>query len=490
MAQEQEVLSMKCSAFVLAVASILVACGGGGQRTDRSEAGGTDLRSELPSGDETVSDGLVVLADTPGMSVDTPASVEAGDVRTDAAGFESQPGLVDASGAGGAGNGGVGGSAGGAGSGGTGGTGGAGGSGGNGGSNWTTTIIPVDAGSQRDLAVVDVQDVAGEVFADLPPGPDTPDDSSGNGPPLDEVNCGLFVVSTVRKSADVLLVLDRSQSMNYSIAQDCTCSSTGSGSQCSDTTNCTTRWEAVSAAVGTTLAGTGAINWGLKMFGPATGTTCAVSSTVEVPVSAGSVSTILQLVGAATFSLGTPTAATLVAATSYLRALGDTNKKVILLATDGQPNCGGNPANLNANDLVGTAAAASQAFAAGFPVYVVGIGPNVSDLSQLAAAGGTGSYIPASSPQQLLDAFAAVANEAGSCEFIASTAPPDPGNVAVYVDKQLVNQSPSDGWTFGSNTASIVLGGSYCDRVLAGESVTIQVLIGCPGGSSFPPTLP
>jgi hypothetical protein len=348
----------------------------------------------------------------------------------------------------------------------------------------------VDSGSQRDVSTVDVPDAAVEMLADRAPGPDSPEDGSGGGPPQGEVNCGLVVVDTVRKSADVLLVLDRSQSMEWSIDQDCSCSSAGSDPRCANTANCTTRWDAMSAALGTTLAGTSAINWGLKMFGPPTGTTCAATSDVDVPVSTGSASTILQQMRAVTFSLGTPTAATLVAATSYLNSLGDTNKKVILLATDGEPNCGGNPPTLNSDDLAGAATAANHAYWAGFPVYVVGIGPNTSALTQLAAGGGTGDYIPASSPQQLLDAFTAVANEVGSCEFVASTSPPDPANIAVYVDKVLVNQSASDGWSFGSSPASIVLGGSYCDRVLAGGSATVQLVFGCPGGSPFPALLP
>jgi hypothetical protein len=482
-AQEQEVFDLKCAALALAAAAILVACGGGGQRTDRPEAGGTDLRSGRPDGDAAISDGPAAFADTPRLPADAPAGVEAGGVGADAAGTESQRSGVDASGAGGAGSGGVGGT------GGSGSGGGAGGSGDSGGSGGTR-IVPVDAGSQPDVATVEALDVAGELPADRSPGQDTPDDGSVGGPPVAEVNCGLSVATTVRRAVDVLLVLDRSQSMTYSIAEDCSCASAGSGSPCNDTTNCTTRWDAVNAALGTTLAGTGGINWGLKLFGPTTGTTCAISSTVEVPVSAGSADTIMQRVGAANFSLGTPTAATLVAATSYLSSLGDTNQKAILLATDGEPNCGGSPANLNTSDLAGAAAAASQALTAGFPVYVVGIGPNLSDLTQLAIAGGTRDYIPASSPQQLLDAFSAVANGAGSCEFVASTVPPDPGNLAVYVDQQLVSPSPSDGWSFGSSTASVVLGGRYCDRVLAGESVMVQILYGCPGGSSFPAFLP
>jgi hypothetical protein len=58
--------------------------------------------------------------------------------------------------------------------------------------------------------------------------------------------------------------------------------------------------------------------------------------------------------------IGQPTAAALNAATTCLEGLDDGNQKFILLATDGVPNCGGTPANVNTNDLKGanTAAAA------------------------------------------------------------------------------------------------------------------------------------
>ena len=53
--------------------------------------------------------------------------------------------------------------------------------------------------------------------ADAPHAPDLPP------APSVDANCGITTSETTRQPADVLLVLDRSASMDYSIAEDCYC---------------------------------------------------------------------------------------------------------------------------------------------------------------------------------------------------------------------------------------------------------------------------
>jgi len=118
---------------------------------------------------------------------------------------------------------------------------------------------------------------------------------------------------------------------------------------------------------------------------------------------------------------------------------------------------------------------------AGFPVYVVGIGPSVGNLDSMAQNGGTANYYPATSPQQLNDALAAISKVVASCTFTSTTPPPDPSLVYVYVDKQLVKKDASDGWAFGADNSTIVLHGSVCDGVMAGTSTLVEVVFGCPG---------
>jgi len=321
---------------------------------------------------------------------------------------------------------------------------------------------------------------------DAPQEPDTPPAPTG------DANCGAVTHETTRQPVDVLLVLDRSGSMDYSIASDCYCTTNtalGGGTLCPDTKDCTTRWNSVEPAVKTTLESSKYVNWGLKFF-PSGSSSCGVTSTMEVSVASDSAATIQTQIDTATKSLSTPTAAALSAATAYLKTVKDSNKKFILLATDGEPNCGGTPANINNSDVPGATTAASAAETAGFPVYVVGIGPNLDNLTQIAKAGGTTDYFQVSSPEQLAKALSDISNMVGSCTYKVDATPPDPNNIAVYVNKQKVDQGTNDGWTYDSSAQAIVLAGSYCDDILAGKDTTVQILFGCPGAASFPPFVP
>lgn len=322
--------------------------------------------------------------------------------------------------------------------------------------------------------------------ADAPQAPDVPP------PPSADANCGITTSNTTRQPVDVLLVLDRSASMDYSLVEDCYCSSTTAtaGTVCTNTTNCTTRWNSVKPAVTTTLTSSSYVNWGLKFFPSVNSSSCGVNNTTEVPIAASSAANIESQVNNATLSLSTPTAAAINAATAYLKSLTDTNKKFILVATDGEPNCGGNPANINTADLAGANTAATAANTAGFPVYVVGIGPNLANLTQLAQAGGTTDFYPVSSPQQLADALSAIGKVVGSCTFQYQDPPPDPDNVAVYVNKQLIAKDPNEGWQYGATTQEILLTGSYCDSITAGNDTAVQILFGCKGAPPFPPFIP
>ena len=117
---------------------------------------------------------------------------------------------------------------------------------------------------------------------DAPQAPDLPPAA-----PTDDANCGITSSSTTHPIVDVLLVLDRSASMNYSIKEDCYCSSgsTLGGSVCADTTNCSTRWDAIKPAMNTTLSDSKYVDWGLKFFAsPNTSTNCIVNNTIEVPL--------------------------------------------------------------------------------------------------------------------------------------------------------------------------------------------------------------
>jgi hypothetical protein len=309
-------------------------------------------------------------------------------------------------------------------------------------------------------------------------------------PPSIDANCGFLASETVRKPADVLLLLDGSGSLKWNITEDCYCVRTDGTPVCTDTTNCGTRLAALQPAVTATLASSKNINWGLKIFPTPSGGSgdCIVSAGVEVPVSATSSAAMQQQINSMTLKSSTPTRKALESATAYLKSLTDTNEKFILLATDGEPNCL-NDRSGNA-DLANTVIAAQAAKDAGFKVFVIGIGPNLGNLTQIATAGGTTDYYPVSSPEQLVEVLSSISKFVGSCTFTSDEDPPDPGNVAVYVNKQMVAKSADEGWTYGDTSRDIKLTGSFCERITAGEETSVQILFGCPGSPPFPPFVP
>jgi hypothetical protein len=307
--------------------------------------------------------------------------------------------------------------------------------------------------------------------------------NAGNGGPLPtaDANCGSQTNSTTKQPADVLLVLDRSGSMGDDIAEDCKCLSTGNSSSrpCADLNACTDRWSTVSSAINATVSSTPDIHWGLKLFSTPGGSSCNVSNRVEVAIGPDSASGIQEQIASTSPQNNTPTAQAIKAAVGYLNGVSDPGNKVILLATDGQPNCAsGGSSTPNVDATIAEIAAAKEA---GYQVYVIGIGPSVGNLNNFAQAGGTGEYFPATSPQQLADALAQISSVVASCSFTLAKPPTgaDLTNVAVYLDKNLVKQDADNGWSFGANSQTIVLNGDTCEKVKSGQATNVQVVFGC-----------
>lgn len=362
-----------------------------------------------------------------------------------------------------------------------------------------TTFAKAALAFVASIALADCNDSAGSVGnAGTSGGPGVggngvpivlPDAAVGTGgaagtPPTSDANCGMQTSNTTREPADVLLVLDRSGSMNESIAADCCCTSTCrqliSIKQCPDTSACTERWPALMSAVNTTITKTSGIGWGLKLFSSPRGfDSCFVSSGVDVGISDGSAAVATAIAGANPLN-STPTAKAVTAATAYLQALKDQHAKVMLLATDGEPNCRPGSLDPSAPDVDGTLTALQAAVAAGIRVYVIGIGPSVGNLDNFAKAGGTEHYFPATSAAELAEALGAISRVVSSCTFTLSQLPPDPSNVAVYLDGKLVAKDPTNGWAFGAGNQTVMLNGGACTAISAGAGGKVQVLFGCP----------
>jgi hypothetical protein len=364
-----------------------------------------------------------------------------------------------------AGNGGAGGRGGASGAGGVGGgggVGGVGGSGGTGGTGGTFPIITLDGGGGG-------------------PGPDA--------------NCGARSKTAMKVNPDVLIVLDRSGSMNEGIGTPD--AGTGCGMNC----GLNSRWALMVPAINQVVAETQMeVNWGLKFFPDNSTNACTVNATAAVPIAPGNATPIADAILAATsanggvvgFS-GTPTTSAAAGASTYMSTLTDPNPKFILLATDGQPTCAGG--NATANDSAAAVPAVEAARTAGFPVFVIGIatsGAADTTLSNMANAGGlpraaTPSYYPVSSAADLGAAIRTLVGVAATCKFQIGPAPTDDGSTSlarisvlgdgVDIPRDMTHTNGYD-YTDGTMT-EIEVYGPLCEQITKGIIIEVSVTFKC-----------
>ena len=215
--------------------------------------------------------------------------------------------------------------------------------------------------------------------------------------------CAIFQVQAVNKlPPDVLILLDASGSMN----------NTTDDTACSGGCGAASKWAQLTPALDALVAENESIaNWGLKMFADSDAT-CGVSTGIAAPVAQMNASPIATAIAGRTSANGdlvngsrTPTRAAVTAGATYLANLDDGNPKLILLLTDGAPNCpaAGDSAT---DDSTAAVQAVADARARGVPTLVVGIatagGSAERALNDMAVAGGrartgaTPAYYPVS----------------------------------------------------------------------------------------------
>jgi hypothetical protein len=224
------------------------------------------------------------------------------------------------------------------------------------------------------------------------------------------------------------------------------------------------------------------IHFGLMLY--PSDATCGPGAVVS-PVAANSAAAVVAKVNAVDPDGATPTHTTLAAALVYYQGVAvNPDGRYVLLATDGLPNCNGDPNDPSEGPTLAAAAALS---AAGIKVFVIGFGDiaaaNPAFLKQLAVAGGTGDFYPANSPQQLqtaLDQIAGTVTQA-SCSFTLATTPSDPSLIAVTLNGQQVPRDPShqSGWDYDAATNTVTFYGATCDGIKSGGGGNVGVDYGC-----------
>jgi hypothetical protein len=301
-----------------------------------------------------------------------------------------------------------------------------------------------------------------------------------------ETSCGVQEFVRERKPAEVILVLDRSASM-----QD---PPEGQTQQ---------KWDIVEPAVTGIIEATDmSISWGLKLYPESQDTDSCSAETIvpliHVPVAAANAANV---VGAITATDpegdGTPTGDAIKFAAAHLteRAATSDNPKFILLATDGDPSCpSGDAAITYAVDNI------AAALAAGFPTFVIGVDTSkdtsIERLNAMAVAGGrprppvsanpldpTTTFYLASTQAELTQALQAITGELASCIFTLNPPPPVPDNIAVDFSGVRTDRDPTrmNGWEYTSaDHTSLEVYGMWCERIKTEAMNQVEIKYGCP----------
>jgi hypothetical protein len=307
------------------------------------------------------------------------------------------------------------------------------------------------------------------------PGPDAGPDTGS------VAACGSVVELLQPIPPDVLLVLDKSGSMN----------DTPTGTHCQGGCGVFSKWTQMTIAIEHVVGTTASVNWGLKLFAtPSLG--CDVDDGVEVPVGPSNAAVITSAIGHAQLGSHTPTRFAVSNGAAYLATLTDQRPKYLLLATDGLPNCDPINPSMMADDSAGAERAVADALAAGFPTFVIGLGDTMAEttLNQLALRGGvpqTGgatSYYQVSDTTGLVAAFGRILGSV-SCVFDLPTPTnslESTENITVLSNGAVLPRDADhvNGWDYTTGTTQIQVFGPTCNGLMAAKVADVRVQFLCP----------
>lgn len=328
---------------------------------------------------------------------------------------------------------------------------------------------------------------------------------NGEGPTDALMECGTTAFRVERTPPEVMIVLDRSGSMMRT-------SDNKNPLNPDDMVPAGTpvRWrytyDALRSVITTTQSD---IAWGMKMFPTCTPgamiyqcdpNACHTEGGLTLPeIEQAALLTMTMTKSPPRLDTGaTPMAPAIDAAVTVLQGRKANGRpKYILLATDGIPNCGVDPMSMTRKDSVGDVAGAiasvKAAKAAGFDVFVLGIGFMDPTLNSLATEGGRAregdtKYYSANDENTFKAALAEIAAATVSCTLPLDRTPEPDAVARVDIDDMEVPMSAADGWSWGdAERKSINLNGSYCMKLKKGELKKTVVSFGCPGKPIPPP---
>ncbi len=309
-------------------------------------------------------------------------------------------------------------------------------------------------------------------------------DASGDLTDADDTDssCGAqntpIMVENLGDPPDLLIVLDRSGSMSSPIP--------------TFPPNFTPKWNIMRDALNALAADLeDNIRFGLAEF--PTNDDCAVSNpgAVRVPIDINQAPEIMSYFTSRSPNGNTPAHLGLQAARSHYQGItANPAGRYVLFATDGEPNCSTDAATAATQTVAAVTALAN----AGIKTYVIGFGGGFVDDSvlnnsaiagQVPRPGGPPHYYAANSPQQLATVLDQIAGGiiVPSCSYALASLPPNPNDVTVTLDGQIVPRSTqhTNGWDYHPDAMTITFFGTYCQQITSGAIANVSFVYGCPG---------
>jgi hypothetical protein len=293
----------------------------------------------------------------------------------------------------------------------------------------------------------------------------------------------------------VMLVLDRSGSMNFDFAGN-------SGGLFGNPLTGPRRWSVLKTTLEATLSQVDQqVAFGMVSF--PSDDSCGVSSSIELLPRAGNGTEILRQLNRTPIG-GTPTADAVLKAGEQLSSV---RGQALVLITDGDPNCNEtlDPVTCDCTSpRVGFPPECSESTACrdaerttdglrrlreekGIITYVIGVGAQaplvLTALDNMAIAGGaprmgsTRSFYNGSTETEFTEALNAVSARLTRCTWATGTKLGPNDIVDVQVGGEFVPQGPM-GWDWvDQSSGDLTLKGTWCERAAAGEAV--KVLLQC-----------
>lgn len=314
-----------------------------------------------------------------------------------------------------------------------------------------------------------------------------------------EAGCGYAMIPTEREPGSLLLVVDRSASMDRNPDDQDT--QFGEDS----------KWDLAEQGVSAVLDQLpDDVSIGLLLY-PKSGDGCNVDDTPQVQIAPLGITRAAIKTGMGGLPWGdTPTDKALMSAYDHLQTIPGSGNRGIVLVTDGAWNCGSND-----NTVYGLV---EDAYVnKGIMTFAIGI-PGAADgaLSHMAWLGG-GAKSPTcngiapdymhpfqredcevvnsadcchhviDSGSYVADLTAALSEVASrfltSCVFMVPKDDPskfDPNLVNVFIDGEIIPQNPDVGWTYvGGGTDALEIHGVTCEELLTGQADTVEIQLGC-----------